>query len=71
MGIINQVITLLENGNWYSFEELNRNYNFMSSSQIVSILDFLFEYHFLEKNYNTGKFRLNPKLVEVLSTNGK
>ena len=59
MGIINQVIALLENGNWYSFEELNRNYYFMSSSQIVSILDFLFEYHFLEKNYNTGQLKID------------
>ncbi|MEJ2242106.1 MAG: hypothetical protein P8Y18_08190 [Candidatus Bathyarchaeota archaeon] len=66
MGIINQVITILENGNWFTFEELTNNYYFTSPSQIIAVLDFLIEYDLLEKNYNTGKFRLVPKFVSLM-----
>ena len=63
---INEVITILENGDWHSLEDLYNYYSFMPQSQIESILDFLYKYNFLEKNYNTGKFRLIPKLVSLL-----
>lgn len=65
MELINQIMTILENGNWYSFEDLN-HYFFIPQSQIKIVLDFLFDYNFLEKNYLTGKFRLIPNLVSLI-----
>jgi uncharacterized protein YfbU (UPF0304 family) len=67
MKIVNEVITILENGNWYSLEELNNYIINMPKSQIEAVLDFLFKYNFLEKNYCTGEFRLIPKMVALIS----
>lgn len=66
MEIVNQVLTILENGDWYSLEELNNYIYTISKSQIECVLDFLFRYNFLEKNYTTGEFRLIPKLVSLI-----
>jgi len=62
--IVNQVISFLENGEWYSFDELNRCCS-LPDFQIRAVLYFLSQYDFLENNYFSRTFRLSPKFASL------
>ncbi|KON34556.1 hypothetical protein AC477_00445 [miscellaneous Crenarchaeota group-1 archaeon SG8-32-1] len=65
MSLISQVLVLLENGELHSFENLKSN-SCLAESQIETVLEFLANYGFLQRNFYDGTFRLVPKLVELL-----
>ena len=65
MSAVDQVIALLKNGEWQSFEDLKPNC-LMPESQIETVLHFLTKYGFFQQNFYDETFRLVPKLVELL-----
>ena len=65
MNAINQVISVFENSEWRSFEDLTQHCS-LPECQIKTVLNFLNQYDFLETNPSDGTFRLIPKLVALL-----
>lgn len=70
MSTINQVLALLQNGKWHSFEDLKSN-SCLAESQIVTVLEFLAKYGFLQRNFRDKTFRLAPKLVNLFELTAK
>ena len=66
MQIINEVMSLLESGNWLNLEEIMSK---CSSPQcnIEKVLDFLKQFDFLQVNDKQQVFRLEPKVTNFLN----
>ena len=65
MGIVEQIAYLLKSKEWKNIEDIECSCS-MPRDIIEDVLDFLYEYNFLEKNEMTSTFRLIPKLANLL-----
>jgi len=66
LAAVNQIVSLLENGEWHSFEDLRYNCS-LPEWKIEAVLNFLNRFEFLQKNNIEQTFRLSPELASFFS----
>ena len=66
MQSVNKVMSFLESGQWFGFEDLTSKCS-LPECKVGSVLDFLTQFDFLQKDKDKQIFRLHPELISLFN----
>jgi len=64
--IIDEILTLLKDGNWHNRSELAKKYS-SNGLEVKMVISFLSKFHFIELDKKGRKARLRPLTLEFIN----
>jgi len=65
MSIIDDVLWLLQDGDWHDWQEIAKKFG-LKESKAETILDFLTEYSFIQLSEDRKKVKLQPMMLKFI-----